>query len=64
MYGWFIFSVLFVMIITALVVWPLANHTTLPRRKKWLLSVIIFLVLTPGGLLLYGWVGMPAMALL
>lgn len=61
---WFLFTVGFVLALLALVLWPLATHPSLPRRKKWLLSIAIFLLLGPGGILLYGWVGMPGMAIL
>lgn len=60
---WLLFCLGFVLALNALVVWPLARHAALPRRKKWLLCGLISLLLIPGGLLLYGWVGMPPMAL-
>ncbi len=60
---WLIFCLVFLLILTTLVLAPLARHPSLPRRKKWLFCVLIFLILVPGGLALYGWVGMPPMAL-
>lgn len=64
MLGWFLFCTVFTLLLSLLIIWPLAKHPTLPAAKKWLLSGVIFLVLVPGGLALYSWVGMPPMALL
>lgn len=61
--GWLGFCLLFALVLAALLIAPIARHPTLPRRPKWLLSLAIFLVLVPGGLWLYGWVGMPPMVL-
>lgn len=64
MIGWFVFCLLLVIALCVLVIWPLLQHPTLPRHRKWLLSIVIFLLLVPGGMALYSWVGMPPMALL
>lgn len=48
----------------AMVILPILQHDTLPRRKKLVLSLIIFLALVPGGIALYAWVGVPVMAML
>lgn len=60
---WLIGCIAAALLLWALLVWPLARHSSLPRRKKWLLSGIIFIVLVPAGVALYLWVGMPPMVL-
>lgn len=60
---WLLGCLLFTLVLTGLVIVPLLRHPSLPTPKKILFSFIIFLVLVPGGLLLYGAVGAPPMAL-
>ena len=45
-----------------LVVFPIMLHPTLPYGRKWLLSLLAFFVLVPGGIALYLWLGVPQMA--
>lgn len=45
-----------------LVIWPILLHPTLPRARKWQISLLSFVVLVPGGLALYLWLGVPQMA--
>lgn len=47
-----------------LVTLPIFMHPTLPLRRKLLLAVVSFLVLVPGGLALYAFLGVPPMAAL
>lgn len=48
--------------VSALVIWPIMLHPTLPVRKKILLSLAAFIVLVPAGIALYLWLGAPPMA--
>jgi len=48
--------------VASLVIWPILLHPTLPPRKKIIASVMAFAILVPLGLLLYAWLGVPAMA--
>lgn len=45
-----------------LIVWPIMLHPTLPMRRKIGIIIFTFLVLVPGGLGLYAWLGVPQMA--
>lgn len=60
---WLLFCVCFTMALAGLFIVPLARHGGLPRRKKWLISICIFLLLVPAGLLLYTLLGVPSMVL-
>ncbi len=64
MASWFYFCLGFTVACAALLCWPLWRHPTLPRARRISLCAGIFLIFTVGGLALYGWVGMPVMALL
>ena len=46
-----------------LIIFPLMMHPTLPIMRKMLISFVAFFVLIPLGLALYGWLGVPQMAL-
>lgn len=61
--AWLGFCFLFTLVFSGLFIWPIARHSSLPQRKKWLLSMIIFMVLVPGGMALYSLLGMPPMVL-
>lgn len=57
-----IFSLYLCFGVTFLVVWPLMIHPSLPAKRKLLWSALAFLILVPGGLALYVWLGVPQMA--
>jgi len=48
--------------VTLLLVWPIMRHATLDRKPRLLISLVTFVILVPGGLALYGWLGVPQMA--
>lgn len=48
--------------VTLLVVWPLMAHPSLPPKRKILWGALAFLILVPGGLALYAWLGVPQLA--
>ena len=48
--------------VALLVIWPVMAHPTLPQKRKLLLSGLAFLILVPGALVLYAWVGVPQLA--
>lgn len=64
MSNWFFACLAICLTVAALVAWPLLAHPTLSRRKKLVFALAIFLLLVPGALALYGWVGVPLMAVL
>ena len=49
--------------VTILVVAPVMMHPTLGIKRKLLISLVGFIVFVPVGLLLYGWFGVPQMAI-
>lgn len=58
-----LFFGLFILVgVFLLVIWPIMLHPTLPYRRKWMLSLLAFFVLVPGGIALYLWLGVPQMA--
>lgn len=59
-----VFALFLVFAVGSLVIWPILLHPTLPPARKWALSAIAALVIVPGGLLLYAWLGVPQMAVL
>lgn len=48
--------------VSALVVWPVLLHPTLSPKRKIAYSLAAFMLLVPGGLLLYALLGTPEMA--
>ena len=48
--------------VTFLIIFPLMMHPTLSGQRKLWWSIAAFLILVPGGLALYAWVGVPQMA--
>lgn len=44
-----------------LVAVPVLLHPTLPRGKKMRLLAVCFLLVVPGAIALYAWLGVPAM---
>lgn len=47
-----------------LIIAPVMMHPTLPLRRKIAISLVGFMLLVPGGLLLYGIFGAPQLAAL
>lgn len=45
-----------------LVAVPVMMHPTLPKRRKWIISILSFLVLVPAGLVIYIAVGVPQLS--
>jgi hypothetical protein len=62
--SWFLFCLLFTVAVAALVCLPLLRHPSLPRGRKIVLALTIFLILVPAGIWLYGLLGVPLMAVL
>jgi hypothetical protein len=62
--SWLYICIAFLLLLTGMILLPLWRHPTLPRRKKIALSILIFLLIVPVTLILYGAVGVPMMALL
>lgn len=48
--------------VALMVIWPVMAHPTLPIARKLLWSALALLILVPGALALYVWVGVPALA--
>lgn len=61
---WLGFCLIFCLVIFVLAGMPLVRHRGLSRQKKWFLGGFLFLLLVPGGLALYLWVGVPALTVL
>jgi hypothetical protein len=57
-----VFALFILFGISTLVVWPMLLHPTLPRRKKILLALAAFVLLWPGSMALYLWLGVPQLA--
>lgn len=56
------FALFLCMSVTLLLVWPIMLHATLDRKRRILISLVTFVIIVPGGLALYGWLGVPQMA--
>ncbi len=62
--SWILCCIAFLTVLSTVLIVPVCRHATLPRRKKFVLSLTIFITLVPIGLLVYAWVGIPPMAML
>ncbi len=62
--SWFFSCLGITVAIATLACWPLWQHPSLPRGRKVLFTLGIFLWLVVGGMALYARLGVPAMALL
>lgn len=60
----YLFSAFLFAAVCLLVIWPIFLHPTLPRRRKLVMASVLFLLLVPGGIALYAWLGVPTMAAL
>lgn len=56
------FGLFIIVAVFCLVIWPIMLLPSLPPKRKWLLCIIAFIVLVPGGIALYWWLGVPEMA--
>ena len=56
------FAIFLCLSATLLLVLPVMRHSTLDRKRRLLISLVTFVVFIPGGLALYGWMGVPQMA--
>lgn len=59
-----LFGLFLLAAVVLLVIAPILMHPTLPSRSKWALCGVALLVLVPGGIALYAWLGVPQMAAL